>query len=184
MILTDIFLKLLNIFGIHINVKEPKIKTSHNFKQTFKDIKIVRKSKGNNKLKPSINIMALILLILCIFLIIINLENISHNFISKWLFKHNPFPSLIKTQESMDVTLTAILFSIMSFSLSKLIHQWKETRKFRKAKKDIRRKEKILCKMSTKELLDIVKQKDNENYSKLLKENGPCSSHDDEPKNF
>lgn len=169
MLFVDIVLKILNIFGIHINTKERRIKTSRKFKQTFKDIRIVKKSKENNKIKPSINIIALVLLISSIIIVTINLNIVSGNFITVWLFAHNPFPMLIKTQESMDVTLTAVLFSIIAFSISKLVSQWKETAKFRKAKREMRKREQVLCKMSAKELLDAAKMKDADGYSRLVK---------------
>ena len=169
MLIIDIFLKILNLFGIQINTREYRIKTSRKFKQTFKDIKIVKKSKENNKIKPSINLIALILLVLSVSIVIINLDVVSGNFISAWLFKNNPFPKLVMSQESMDVTLTAILFSIIAFSISKLISQWKETAKFRKAKKQMRAREKVLCKMSAKELLDAAIEKDKAGYEAHLK---------------
>ena len=171
MLFVDICLKLLNLFGIHINTKECRIKTSRKFKQTFKDIKVVKKSKENNKIKPSINITALVLLILSITIVIINLNVVSGNFITVWLFEHNPLTSFIPTQESMDVTLTAILFSIIAFSISKLISQWKETAKFRKARREMQNREKVLCKMSAKELLDAAKIKDKAGYDRLIKHN-------------
>ena len=171
MLFVDIFLKILNLFGIHINTKERKIKTSRKFKQTFKDIKVVKKSKENNKIKPSINIIALVLLVLSITIVVINLNVVSGNFITAWLFAHNPLPSFIPTQESMDVTLTAILFSIIAFSISKLISQWKETAKFRKARREMRNREKVLCNMSAKELLDAAKIKDKDGYDRLIKHN-------------
>ena len=96
-LITDMILKLLNIFGIKINTKEYRIKTSHEFKQTFKDIKIVKKSKENKKIKPSINLIALIMLIISIVTVIINLNIVSGNIISVWLFKHNLFPLFIKS---------------------------------------------------------------------------------------
>ena len=170
MLITDVILKSLNIFGIKINTKEYRIKTSYEFKQTFKDIKIVKKSKENKKIKPSINLIALIMLLISIVTVIINLNIVSGNIISVWLFEHNLFPLFIKSQESMDATLTAILFSVIAFSISKLINQWKETAKFRNAKKEMCKREKLLCKMSAKELLDIVKQKDLDGYMSHLKE--------------
>ena len=169
MFIVDIFLKILNLFGIQINTKERRIKTSRKFKQTFRDIKIVKRSKENNKIKPSINLMALCLLVFSITVVVINLEIVSGNFITVWLFQHNPFTMLIKTQESMDVTLTAVLFSIIAFSISKLVSQWKETAKFRKAKREMRKREQVLCKMSAKELLDAAKMKDADGYSRLMK---------------
>lgn len=169
MLFVDILLKILNLFGIHIDTKEFRIKTSRKFKQTFKDIKVVKKSKENNKIKPSINIIALVLLILSITIVIVNLNAVSGNCITAWLFAHNPLPSFIPTQESMDVTLTAMLFSIITFSISKLTSQWKETAKFRKARREMRNREKVLCKMSAKELLDAAKIKDKEGYDRLIK---------------
>lgn len=169
MLFVDIFLKILNLFGIHINTKERRIKTSRKFKQTFKDIKVVKKSKENNTIKPSINIIALVLLILSITIVIVNLNTVSGNFITAWLFMHNPLTKFIPTQESMDVTLTAILFSIIAFSISKLISQWKETANCRKARREMRNREKVLCKMSAKELLDVVKEKDKIGYKSRLK---------------
>ena len=183
MLITDMILKLLNIFGIKINTKEYRIKTSHEFKQTFKDIKIVKKSKENKKIKPSINLIALIMLIISISIVIINLNIVSGNIISVWLFKHNLFPLFIKSQESMDVTLTAILFSIIAFSISKLINQWKETAKFRDAKREMCKREKLLYKMSAKELLDIVKQKDLDGYVSHLKEELQNNVNDDNDEN-
>ena len=52
----------------------------------------MKKSKQNNKLKPSINIFALLLFIVAVTLIICNLEAVSGNAISIWLFDNNPFP--------------------------------------------------------------------------------------------
>lgn len=165
----DILLKILNLFGIHIDTKEQRISTSKRFKQTFKDIRVVKKSKENNKLKPSINPIALILLLSSIAIVIINLGSVSGNAISSWLFEHNPFPFFIKSQENMDVTLTAILFSIIAFSISKLINQWKATAKFRVARKQMKKKDEVLCMMSAKELLDAAKKKDADGYEQHLK---------------
>lgn len=73
MLIVDILLKLLNLFGIRINTRERHIKTSRLFKQTFKDIKIVKQSKENNKMKPSINLFALIMFLFSLIAIIVNL---------------------------------------------------------------------------------------------------------------
>ena len=62
-----------------------------------------------------------------------------------------------------------MLFSIITFSISKLTSQWKETAKFRKARREMRNIEKVLCKMSAKELLDAAKIKDKEGYDRLIK---------------
>lgn len=61
----------------------------------------------------------------------------------------------------MDTTFIAVMFSVMSFSFAKLMHQWKDTAKYRKAKKEMRLKNRVLCSMTSKELLDVAKDKDN-----------------------
>ena len=48
-------MKLLAIFGIRIKKKEKNLKLSENFKQTYKDIKIVKLSKKNIKQVSSID---------------------------------------------------------------------------------------------------------------------------------
>ena len=70
----------------------------------------------------------------------------------------------------MDIVFTAVMFSMVSFSTSKLINQWKETVKFRQAKKEMKLKQAAINLMTSKELLDAAKNKDNENYKLLKKE--------------
>lgn len=173
-IVVEIFLRLLNFLGIKIRKGENKLKISPLFKQTYKDIKIVKRSKQNQKFKSSINFISLVLIMLSLSLIIINLDSISGNVISKWIFNleinnTRVAPYLfIKTQKDMDITFTAIMFSILSFSASKLLTQWKETSEIRKAKKDIKLKEKVLNSITSKELLDAAKNKDEEKYNRLI----------------
>jgi hypothetical protein len=93
----DGLLKLLNLFGVGINLREKKIKTSKEFKNTFKDIKTVKKSKVNEKIKPSINIAALVILVVSITLIVINLEAVSGNCISIWLYEKKIFSFFINS---------------------------------------------------------------------------------------
>lgn len=164
-LILDIGLKILNIFGIQISRKELKLHTSSRFRNTFKDIKTVKKSKQNNKIKPSINIFALIIFILSVSVVVFNIS--SGGIISKFLFDHNPLPQLIQTQSNMEITFTALSFSIISFSISKLVSQWRQTAEFRKAKRDIRLQGKILNKLSSKDLLDIAKQKDQDAFNKV-----------------
>ena len=45
----------------------------------------------------------------------------SQGIISNFLFEHNPLPMLIQSQSNMEITFTALSFSIISFSISKLI---------------------------------------------------------------
>ena len=134
----------------------------------------MKRSNQNQKFKSSINFISLILIIFSLSLIIINLDSISGNVISKWIFNLEinntriaPY-LFIKTQKDMDITFTAIMFSVLSFSASRLVSQWKETSETRKAKKDIKLKEKVLNSITSKELLDAAKNKDEEKYNKLV----------------
>lgn len=163
----DILLKILNLFGIQINTRERRIRTSRLFRKTYKDIKIVKKSKENNKMKPSLNLFALITFIVSLTLIIVNLEAVSGNAISLAVYNSGIFSMFIKTQHSMDVTITAVLFSVVSFSLSKLISQWRETAPFRKTKKEMRLKRRAISLMSSKDLLDAAKELDQLNYDRV-----------------
>lgn len=136
----------------------------------------MKKSKKNNKIKPSINIIALIIFIISLALIFINLNVISGNIVSKWLYSlhinNTRLASLlfIQSQKDMDITFTAIIFSMVSFSSSKLLTQWKETAKFRQAKKEIKLKQSAIQLMTSKELLDAAKDKDIHHYQLLKKE--------------
>jgi hypothetical protein len=55
----------------------------------------VKQSKTNEKIKPSINKFALITLILSLILIIVNLNVVSGNCISTWLYDIGIFASLV-----------------------------------------------------------------------------------------
>ena len=133
----------------------------------------MKRSKQNQKAKSSINFISLLLIILSLSLIIINLDSISGNIISKWIFNleinnTRVAPYLfIKTQKDMDITFTAIMFSVLSFSASKLVSQWKDTAQFRKAKKEMKMKKNVISLMSSKELLDAAKIKDTQRYEEL-----------------
>lgn len=172
-IIVEIFLRILNLLGIKIRRGENRLKTSPLFKQTYKDITVVKRSKQNQKAKPSINFISLLLIIISLSLIIINLDSISGNIISKWIFNleinnTRVAPYLfIKNQKDMDITFTAIMFSVLSFSASKLVSQWKDTAQFRKAKKEMKMKKNAISLMSSKELLDAAKIKDTQKYEEL-----------------
>ena len=97
----------------------------------------MKKSKQNNKIKTSINLIALSIFIISLLLIIINLDVVSENIVSKWLYSLNINGTkiasllLIGSQKDMDIVFTATVFSMVSFSASKLLSQWKETAKSR-----------------------------------------------------
>lgn len=172
-IILQLILGFLNLLGIKIKTDEIPLKTSPLFKQTYKDIRVVKKSKKNRRIKRSLNITSLILILISLALIIINLNSISGNIVSKYLFnlevggKKLASYVFISSQKDMDTTFTAVMFSVLSFSFSKLINQWKETSQFRKAKKQMKLKKEILDLMSSKELLDAAKLKDTNAYEEL-----------------
>ena len=93
-LLLDISLKILNLFGIQISRREPKLYASNKVRNAFKDIKIMKKSKHNTRIKPSINIVALLVLILSVGLVIFNIS--TDGIISNFLFEYNPIPRIIQ----------------------------------------------------------------------------------------
>ena len=54
-LITSTLLKILSIFGIRVRKKEKHLKVSDEFRQTYKEIKIVKLSKKNIKQQSSID---------------------------------------------------------------------------------------------------------------------------------
>lgn len=162
---TDMSLRLLNLLGVQMIRQEPKIRTSKKFKSTFKGIKLVRKSKENKKLKSSIHLISLIILSVSLTIIIVNLR---YGVVTDFLYSIDFIKNFITTKQSMDTTVTAIAFSLMSFSISKLISNWKETKGYRIAKKEIAEKNKIINSMSSRDLLLLAKEKDRRILEQLI----------------
>lgn len=165
---TDLFLKFLNLFGIKINRKEKHLKVSKEFKETYKDIKIVKLSKKNIKQKHSIDIIGLSVLFIALILFIINAVTgyAISDWIHSWMSKI-PLLNSILTPESMNTYYTAVLFSIMSFSISRIINRWKETKQQRLEAKNEKLKKKAVELMSSKELVEQAKKKDESKYNEL-----------------
>ena len=138
MFVVDIFLRILSACGVHFKTSERTLSTSKEFKDTFKEIKIVKKSKENVKLKPSINIFALVTFVVSLALVILNLEALTGNYVTEWLYTDTFLHRFVETKASIDVMYTAIIFSVMSFSLSKLASQWKDTRHIRVTRREIK----------------------------------------------
>ena len=130
----------------------------------------MKKSKQNEKIKHSINITALVIFLLCLTILLLNVIEPTRGCITNWLWQHNPIPFLVDDQSKMDITFTAVLFSFMSFAISKLISQWRETKKYRQVRKEIKQKNKAIRLMSSKELLDQAKLKDREQYENTVEE--------------
>ena len=164
---TNLCLKILNIFGIKIVKKERKQKLSDDFKNAYKDIKTVKISRKNIKQKHSIDFLSLTVLIIATILVIVNLASVSGNVISDWIFSWIKDIKIIKTPEDMNTFYTAFLFSIISFSISKIINRWKETKQQRLEAKNEKLKKKAVELMSSKELVEQAKKKDESKYNEL-----------------
>lgn len=169
-LLTKIGLKFLSFFGIKIKKKEKHLKQSNEFKETYKEIRMVKLSKKNIKQKSSIDWAFLILFVIAGILVIINLNSITGNAITNWMWNiTNGVWGLIKTQADMNTFYTALLFSVLSFSASRLLSRWKETKQQRKEHKEAMLKLKALKVMDSKELIDAAKEKSEEKYKELKK---------------
>lgn len=167
MFIVNSCLRILDLFGCHIRDNEYTLRVSRDFKNTFKDIRIVKKSKQNTKLKPSINLFALIMFLVTTTLIIIDLDVVSGGVITNWLYESTFFNKFVASRQSIEVTYVATMFSAMSFAASKLMSQWKETRDIRKTKRQIKARNKALAMSTSKELLDAAKLRDAERYEQL-----------------
>lgn len=165
-LITSLLLKFLNLFGIKIARHEKHLKQSKLFQETYKEIKIVKLSKKNIKQKSSIDFVGLGILIIAGLLVILNFKSVSGNIISNWLFEIQPI-LLIKTNIDMNTFFTATMFSILTFSVNRLLNRWKETKQQRIEAKNLKIKNKALSIMSSKELVDNAKKKDDEKYKEL-----------------
>lgn len=171
-LITKLGLKFLSLFGIKIKKREKHLKQSKEFRDTYKEIKIVKLSKKNIKQKSSIDYLWLGILIVAGLLVFINFKFIGNgvNLITDWIYNlTNGFFGFIKTPADMNTFYTAALFSVLSFSLSKLLARWKETKQKRKEAKEMKLKMKALELMDSKELVDEAKKKDEKNRKRLEK---------------
>lgn len=168
-LLTKIFLKIASFFGIKIVAKEHSVRVSDEFKKTYKGIKKVKLSKKNIKQKSSINWVCFGILIVSILLIFLNLGVISGNAVSNWICLIINKIGIKMTKVDTNVFYTAILFSVISFSLSGLLARWKETKQQRIENQQAKIKQKALALMDSKDLLDEAKKKDNDKYKEMRK---------------
>ena len=166
-LITTLLLRFLSFFGIRINRQEKHVKVSNEFKETYKEIKVVKKANKNLSNLSSIDYKYLITLIITLLLVIINFNSISGNAISNWIYDLFKPLGIITNRNDANVFFTAILFSIISFSLTRLLTRWKETKQQRKEKKINRLKQRAVSEMDSKELLDAAKIKNEENYKRL-----------------
>lgn len=165
--------KILNLFGIKIKSREQRLIVSDEFKETYKGITIVKLSKKNLKKESSIDWINLSIFLIAVILYIINFKAIvGSNLVSDWIYswvKCIPLMNKIVTDASaMNTFYTAALFSIMTFTLTKIWTQWRNTKQHRIEHKQAIMKAKAINIMNSKELLDAAKKKDEENEKELL----------------
>lgn len=161
---TDWFLKLLNLLGVRFKSREETLCMSEEFKNTYKEIKIVKLSKKNIKQQSSIDWVWFSIFAVSALLLILNFGS---NMISNGLFKLIESWKLVKTAADMNTFFTATIFSAISFAVSKLLQRWNETKQQRIEAKEAKIKMKALAIMSSKELLTEAKKKDADKYSQL-----------------
>lgn len=164
-IITKLSLFLLNLIGIKITQKEKIVLLDKEFYDNNKEVNKVVMSKSNLKKQSSIDWIGLSMLIISLLLFIINLQNVSGNAISNWIYSQIAHWNLLS---SIDVGTfyTATIFSVISFSITRLLNRWKETKELRRENKELRLKRKALKVMSTKELLEEARKK-----NKIILEN-------------
>ena len=170
-LLTKIFLKILSVFGIKIETKEKHLRQSQEFRETYKDIKVVKLSKKNIRQKSSMDYVGLSMLLIAIILFIINLDSVSGNVISNWLYSWLSNVPVLKlmfaSKETTNTFYTATLFSVISFSISRLVYRWKETKQQRIEAKQAKIKLQAIELMDSKELVEAAKKKDEEKEKEL-----------------
>ena len=167
-IITTLFCKLFGLSEAQLK-KEKTLKTSDNFRKYYGDIKKVKKSKENLKLIKSINVVSSIISLIILTLIIINLGSVSGNAISNWLYTWLYWIPLIEGPVEMNTFFTAIMFSILSFSLSKVWSTWVSTKPLRKERKLQKAKKYVFRNTSSKDLVEEAKKKDLEEKEILIK---------------
>lgn len=169
-ILTKYLFKILSIFGIKIYRKEKTLIMSEDFKQTYGDIRIVKLSKKNIKNESSIDWINFAIFIVASLLYILNLKALTGNAISNFLFIliHDGLHlKIISTAADANIMYTAVVFSVLSFSATKLWSRWRSTKQNRIERKQALLKEKAIALMDSKELLDNAKKKDKDKIESL-----------------
>ena len=164
---TGLLCKFLNLIGIKIKKREPQVKVSEEFKKTYKGIKKVKLSRKNIKQSSSIDWVSLSILGVALILFFFNLGSITGNAISNWLFKLIEKTGFVKTAIDMNTLYTATIFSVMSFAAGKILNRWKQTKQQRIEARQSKIKIEALSYMTSKELVEEAKKKDEEKYKEL-----------------
>lgn len=166
-LLTKLVLTIFSVFGVNLRFREKSLKMSEDFINTYKEIKIVKVSNKNLKEISSIDWINLGLFCASLLLIICNLAVVSGNAISNWLFTLIQGIKIVGTPTDMNTLFTAMLFSALSFSATKVIQRWKDTKPQRQEKKELKLKLKALDLMDSKELLTMARNKDEKQRKRL-----------------
>ena len=124
-------------------------------------------SKKNIKQKSSIDWVYFSVFIISALLVFFNLDSVTGNAISNWLFSLISKLGFIKSATDMNTFYTATLFSVLSFSATKVLARWRETKQQRIENKEALLKLRATRLMSSKELLEVAKEKDEQKYKEL-----------------
>ena len=159
-VILTFILSLLNKLGIKINYKERDLNVDKTLFIVYPNIIAVKRGALGMKKKRSINLFAVILVGISLLLIILNLSVVTNNMITNWLASLIQGIGINIDAIDMNTIYTAAVFSVLSFGLTKLLTQWKETSDIRKEIKKQKRKKDILNEMSSKELIEEAEKKD------------------------
>ena len=124
-------------------------------------------SRKNIKQSSSIDWVSLSILGVALILFFFNLGSITGNAISNWLFKLIEKTGFVKTAIDMNTLYTATIFSVMSFAAGKILNRWKQTKQQRIEARQSKIKIEALSHMTSKELVEEAKKKDEEKYKEL-----------------
>lgn len=166
-VITLLILRILNLFGIKIIHKERSANTSEEFRKVYKGIRKVKLSRKNLKTQSSVSWLYLSIFLVSLSLVILNLNVLTGNILSQWLCEIMLLIKIPIALVSMNTFVTAVLFSLVSFSLTRVIQHWKDTKVFRKERHDRKLKEKAMAMLTTKELLNAAREKDENEYKGL-----------------
>lgn len=153
---------LLNKIGIKINYRERNLRVDKVVFSDYEEIKEVKRGALGMRKKRSVNVFALILVFIAAALIVLNLKVVSNNMITNWLSDLVAKMNINIGSIDMNTIYTAAVFSVLSFGLTKLLAQWRETSSIRKEKSHQRRKKRLLAEMTSEELITEAEKKDKE----------------------
>ena len=153
---------VLDKIGINLNYRERNLKVDKSVLRDYKEIKEIKRGALGMKKKRSVNVFALLLFIISGTLIIANLQIVSGNAITNYLAQLVANIGIDIGSVDMNTVYTAAVLSVLSFSLTTLLRQWKETAMIRKEKRHQKRKKSLLAEMTSEELIEEADRKDRE----------------------